>query len=55
MTSKERFLTRVFNNPPATVPQYCFHLSALAVEQAFGVMSGLFLDPWTRRHFPKIF
>jgi hypothetical protein len=27
----------------------------LNVEQAFGVVSGLFLDPWTKCHLPKIF
>jgi hypothetical protein len=27
----------------------------LNVELAFGVVSGLFLDPWTKCHLPKIF
>jgi hypothetical protein len=54
MTSKNRFLTFVFNDPLANLPSLAFIAWPLAVEEAFGVMSGFFLDPWTRRHFLKI-
>jgi len=55
MTSEEPLLNACLQRPSRQPTQLAFISWPLAVEQAFGVTSGFFLDPGTRRHLPKIF